>query len=64
MMASKLIHYIGGCYDCDKNWETRNVIGLAAQHHYKTGHCTWAETGHSYTYGGPDEEQAQTPLGG
>jgi hypothetical protein len=47
----------GGCYVCrDVHWDSKNVHGLAAQHHYKTGHQTWVEIGFSYHYG----EELQT----
>lgn len=47
-----LVHYMGGCNDCDATWSTCNVIGLAAQHAKCYGHHTWAETGHSYHFEG------------
>lgn len=47
-----LVHYIGGCRDCDAEWSTRNVIGLAARHAKRYGHNTWADTGHAYSFDG------------
>lgn len=47
-----LVHYIGGCKDCDAEWFTRNVIGLAAAHAKRYGHNAWAETGHAYSFDG------------
>lgn len=52
-----LTHYIGGCNDCGKEWATRNVVGLAAQHAKKTGHSTWAELGHTYIFNHDKNEQ-------
>lgn len=45
-----LVHYIGGCHHCDKEWSARNVIGVASRHAKLTGHETWAEVGHSYAW--------------
>lgn len=45
-----LVHYHGGCHDCDAEWGSCNVVGLAAQHAMRYGHKTWAETGHSYGF--------------
>ena len=47
-----LVHYQGGCNDCDAEWFSRNVLGLAAQHAKKHRHNTWAETGHAYSFDG------------
>ena len=51
-----LVHYVGGCRDCDAEWCSRNVIGLAAQHAKRYGHDTWADTGHSYSFEGSKAE--------
>lgn len=51
-----LVHYIGGCNDCDATWSSRNVLGLAAQHAKSYGHDTWAETGHAYAFEGSKPE--------
>lgn len=45
-----LVHYNGGCHDCEARWQSCNVVGLAAQHAMRYGHVTWAETGHSYIF--------------
>lgn len=45
----------GGCFTCwgsDAHWLTPNAQGLAAQHHDRTGHETWAETHLTVRYGG------------
>lgn len=46
---------MAGCFDCwgsDAHWFTRNAMGLAAQHHDRTGHITWCEQVVNVTYGG------------
>ncbi len=47
-----LVHYVGGCNDCDVEWCSRNVIGVAAAHAKRYRHNTWAETGHAYVFDG------------
>jgi hypothetical protein len=32
-----------GCMDCDKQWNTRNALAIAARHHDATGHTTWCD---------------------
>lgn len=37
-------HVLAECHDCGKVFDARNALGLAAQHHDKTGHCvTWEQ---------------------
>lgn len=45
---------IGGCFTCwgsDARWDGPNAQGLAAQHHDRTGHPTWADVSLSVYYG-------------
>lgn len=45
----------GGCFECmkgtDAKWFSKNALALAAKHHDKTGHKTWAEQVISVRYG-------------
>ena len=43
-----LVHYYGHCRDCEKEWYTRNAMGLAAQHAQRYGHQAWVETGYHH----------------
>lgn len=51
-----LVHYIAGCDICDgvgntnPKWCSKNARSVASKHTAKTGHETWVELGHSYTY--------------
>ena len=47
-----LIGVIAHCSDCDWNVETRNGLGLAAQHHDRTGHKVSIEITRVVIYGG------------
>lgn len=46
----------GYCNECDKKWYARNAVGLAAQHHYKTGHHCIVEVTSGIFFGEPKEE--------
>lgn len=51
-----VIHAIAGCYVChghESHWDSKNALALAAQHHDRTGHPTWAEQCISVKYGHP-----------
>jgi hypothetical protein len=56
-----LSHHTGGCSVCGIEWDSRNVHGLAAKHHYKTGHQTWVEL--RYLYARKEEPQAEEHKG-
>lgn len=47
-----LVHYEGGCNDCEARWSARNVIGVAAAHAKRHRHNTWAEMAHAYRFDG------------
>lgn len=49
-----LVHAQAFCYECKWKVGTRNALGLAAIHSKKTGHKTYAETGHSYIFEGKE----------
>ena len=53
---SGLIHYDGHCQDCDMEFSSANAVGLAARHTDATGHHTYVETGHYYSFFVVDEE--------
>ena len=42
--SSVLIHNHGQCHDCDFEVNTKNSVGLMAQHAGRTGHECWVET--------------------
>ena len=42
-----IVHYHAWCEDCGWMVGSRNCIGLAAQHHGRTGHKVGCETGYS-----------------
>jgi hypothetical protein len=45
---------VAGCFDCwgsDGHWHGANAQGVAARHHYATGHQTWADVSLSVIYG-------------
>ncbi len=52
---SGVIHAIAGCHIChgeyETGWDSKNALALAAQHHDRTGHPTWAEQCISVKYG-------------
>lgn len=50
------VHAIATCLDCGKQWYSINSDGLAAQHHYKTGHTVTAEIGIAFTMTKKDSE--------
>jgi hypothetical protein len=46
---------IAGCFQCwgsEGHWIGPNAQGVAARHHYATGHETWADVNMSIRYGG------------
>lgn len=47
-----LIHGLARCESC--GWETdgKNAMGLAAQHHKKTGHLVSGELGYAFSFPG------------
>lgn len=41
-----IVHARAGCRECHGDgagWDTRNAVGVAAQHAARTGHEVWAE---------------------
>lgn len=50
------------CSDCEWEQGARNAMGLAAQHHYKTGHSTHVETTYAMTFCADDSEYYQQHL--
>jgi len=50
-MASRVISARGGCVRCGATWNRKNALALAAQHHDKTRHQTWAEVTQRTEYG-------------
>jgi hypothetical protein len=50
---SGLLAVTAGCHTCGKTWETRNALGVAAQHTNRTGHYVWAEQTIATTWNGP-----------
>lgn len=38
------------CQDCDESFEKKNAAGLAAQHHYETGHQIRGELVYAYEF--------------
>lgn len=53
-MASRklggLLSVMAFCDDCEWEQGARNGMGLAAQHHYKTGHTTHVESSYTMTF--------------
>ncbi len=49
-----------GCNVCGKHWHTKNALALAAIHHDKTGHPTWAELATTVCYGASCEDQRES----
>jgi hypothetical protein len=48
---------IAGCFTCKGTeyiWASKNAMALAARHHDKTGHPTWADQNLSVHYGDAD----------
>jgi hypothetical protein len=52
-----------GCFECDKTWETRNALALAARHHDSTGHATWCDQVLIVRYGDTPEERSRDSNG-
>ena len=53
-----LVHYYGECMVCEKVFNSRNAIAVAARHTDATGHTTWVETGyHTRFYVGDEDEK-------
>lgn len=54
-----------GCYTCHGSaayWLGRNAVGVAVQHHDRTGHRTWCEQSIRTTYGAAEAEAAHPDL--
>jgi hypothetical protein len=51
------VHAQAYCLDCTFKVYTRNSLGLAAQHHDRTGHEVHAEQGLRVVYGGTPEDK-------
>lgn len=45
-----VIHAIADCSTCGAHYDSRNAIGLAAQHAHRTGHTVTAEQAVSMTW--------------
>jgi hypothetical protein len=56
-MASRVISARGGCNNCNASWNRKNALALAAQHHDKTRHLTWAEVTQRTEYGAHGKAQ-------
>ena len=52
-----LVHVLAACRECEWSCSSRNGMGLAAQHHYKTRHIVNVESGYSLTFV-PEEKEA------
>lgn len=53
---SGVIHAYAECQTCGVVYDSRNALGLAAQHHDKTGHTINTEQCISVTYGNFDSD--------
>lgn len=42
----------GGCNRCTRRWDGQNALAMAARHHDRTQHQTWAEQTQRTVYGG------------
>lgn len=47
-----IVSVSGWCLNCEKKWDARNALGLAALHHDKTGHEVQVEQTMVIAYGG------------
>lgn len=55
-----LVHALAQCRHCDKSWESRNAMGVAARHHQATGHTVIVEVCYAHFYG-KDIDGAKAP---
>jgi hypothetical protein len=51
VMRSTVVEARGGCDRCPVQWSGKNALALAARHHDKTRHPTWAEQTQRTHYG-------------
>lgn len=53
----------GGCHRCaGAQWQGKNALALAARHHDKTKHPTWAEQTQRTEYGGAPAGPTQRSM--
>lgn len=60
-MTSHVTGARGGCHRCSASWNGRNALALAAQHHDKTHHPTWAEVTQRTEYGSAKGQPSTQP---
>lgn len=54
LQSTRIVENKAGCYTChggNTEWTAANAKALAAQHHDKTGHRTWAQNTSRTEYG-------------
>ena len=49
----RLLQALAFCVECDKTWDSRNALGVAAQHNQRTGHEVAVEMTYSHRFKGP-----------
>ena len=52
------------CRECDWRVESRNAMGVAAKHFYKTGHEVFVELGYAHIYGMKPEKETTRDKSG
>jgi hypothetical protein len=48
---SRMVSARAGCDGCSSSWNGNNALAVAAKHHDKTRHRTWAEVTQRTEYG-------------
>lgn len=56
------IHWMAVCNDCEKTWYSKNVMGVAAIHHKKTGHEVYVEIVSAHYFGYRAAERDKEPV--
>lgn len=52
---SGMVSCVYGCNQCEFGGDSRNGVGLSAQHAEKTGHTVWVEQTISMMWNAPEE---------
>ena len=56
VVTGVLLQAHGYCFVCDWTAETRNAVGLGAQHYHRTGHKVHVEVGRLVAFDAPAEK--------